>query len=91
MQLPASARALYGNITPHTLLLFVVEEPGALGTEAMQFPKNFKRKLRDSTVFVDSADLNWSNRGHYFFQSFSLANIKGLGHFVNRAAGILHS
>ena len=78
----------YGAVAPHVVLPFVVEDAGALGKDAIGFLKRCKKKLKNSLPALTESDSNWSNRGfsNYFFQSFSLANARGLGHFFTTAA-----
>ena len=79
-------------IAPHVLLPFVVEDAGALGKEAMGFVKACKAKLKDTLPTISESELNWSNHGfsNYFFQSLSLANLKGQAYYFTTAAVLLH-
>ena len=81
----------YGAIAPHVVLPFVLEDAGALGKDAIDFVHKCKKKLQNQLPSMTEAELNWSNRGfsNYFFQSLSLANARGLGHYFTTAATML--
>ncbi len=85
-------RATYGNVAPSVLVPLAVEEGGALGREAMRLVKSCKKKCKDDPRVVNEAELNWSNRGfmNWAMQPISLANVKGLSHFLLTAASALH-
>ena len=84
--------ATYGNVAPSVLVPVAVEEGGALGSEAMKLVKSCKKKCKDDPRAVNEAGLNWSNRGfmNWAMQPISLANVKGLSHFLVTAASTLH-
>ena len=88
----------YGHVHPHTLLPFVVEHAGALGKEAMGLFFSYRKKAK----YINKenglpASVNgistWSSRGftNWFMQSFSVANLKGQGHFIATAANVIRA
>ena len=90
----AVKRRVYGNVTPHRVVPFAVEEGGALGKEALGFLLWCRKRVRADSPSFDLAEMNWSSRGfsNWAFQCLSLANAKGLGHYFTSACScIQHS
>ena len=87
----AVKRRVYRNVTPHRVVPFVVEEGGALGKEALGFLLWCRKKVRGGSPSFDLAEMNWSDRGfsNWAFQSLSLANAKGLGHYYTSACSCI--
>ena len=87
----ATKRRVYGDVAPSKVLPFAVEEGGALGKDARQFVQWCKKRVRDESPSFDLAEMNWSNRGfsNWAFQSVSLANTKGLGHYFTAACACI--
>ena len=83
----AAKREVYGDVTPCKLIPFVVEEGGGLGKEAVKFLLWCKSRVRADSFGFELKETNWSNRGfsNWAFQSLSLANAKGLGHYFASA------
>ena len=83
----ASKRHKYGDVPPCSLIPFVVEEGGALGKEALKFLFWCRKRVREDSSVFELRESNWSNRGfsNWAFQSISLANAKGLGHYFTAA------
>ena len=83
----AAKREVYGDVTPCKLIPFVVEEGGGLGKEAVKFLLWCKSRVRADSFGFELKETNWSNRGfsNWAFQSLSLANAKGLGHYFTSA------
>ena len=89
----ASKLGVYGDVQPHVVLPFVVEHAGALGKEAMGFFKECRKKVSNELSDRDAARSTWSSWGfsNFYLQSFSVANLKGQGHFFASAAAILRA
>ena len=56
-------RRVYGNVAPHRVVPFVVEEGGALGKEALGFLRWCRKRVRADTPSFGLAEMNWSSRG----------------------------
>ena len=89
----ASKLGVYGDVQPDTVLPFVVEHPGALGKEAMWFFKECRKKVSNELSDRDAARSTWASWGfsNFYLRSFSVANLKGQGHFFASAAAILRA
>ena len=91
----ASKLGVYGDVQPHVVLPFVVEHAGALGKEAMGFFKECRKKVSNELGDRDAARATWPSWGFSNFyrdlQLFSVANLKGQGHFFASAAAILRA
>ena len=83
--------ARYGNVHPHTAMPFVVEHAGGINKGGMQLFR-MCQDAADNKLNARASGLpSWSSKGpsHFFLQSLTLANLKGLGHlFVVTAASI---
>ena len=89
----ASKQATYGNVQPHVVLPFVVEDAGGMGPAAHSFFHKCCKKVQNQLSFSDEKQANWSCLGfsNFYFQSFAVANARGLGHFYMVAAAILRT
>ena len=87
----ASKLGVYGDVQPHVVLPFVVEHAGALGKEAMGFFKECRKKVSNELGDRDAARAAGPSWGvsDLHLQSFSVANLKGQGHFFASAAAVL--
>ena len=74
--------AVYGDVGPHKVLPFAVEDGGALGREAMKYFHQCKEICCNQLVGRDAESQTWSARGfsNFFFQSISCSNYRGLSH-----------
>ena len=81
----------YGNVDPHVVLPFAVEDGGALGKEARRLFFMCRDKCSNRLLAADDDVASWSARGfsNFFFQQLSRANLKGLAHFFQRAAAVV--
>ena len=87
----SSKEGLYGDVTPHTMLPFVVESAGALGKEATRLFQTCRRRARNQLAPQRDEVSTWSARGfsNFYLQSLSVANLRGIGHFLMAAATTL--
>jgi len=83
----------YGHVNPHIVLPFVVEHAGALGKEAMEHFRHCRSLVKNRLSCYQDSVSTWSSRGfsNYFLQAFSVANLKGLGHFFMVAASTIRA
>ena len=81
----------YGNVDPHVVLPFAVEDGGALGKEARRLFFMCRDQCSNRLLAADDDVASWSARGfsNFFFQQLSRANLKGLAHFFQRAAAVV--
>ena len=87
----SSKEGLYGDVTPHTMLPFVVESAGALGKEATRLFQTCRRRARNQLAPQRDEVSTWSARGfsNFYLQSLSVANLRGIGNFLMAAATTL--
>ena len=69
----------YGNVDPHVVLPFAVEDGGALGKEARRLFFMCRDRCSNRLLAADDDVASWSARGfsNFFFQQLSRANLKG--------------
>ena len=81
----------YGDVNPHVVVPFAVEDGGALGKEARRLFFTCRDRCANKLLAADDDKASWSSRGfsNFFFQKFSRANLKGLAHFFQRAASVV--
>ena len=81
----------YGDVNPHVVVPFAVEDGGALGKEARRLFFTCRDRCANKLLAADDDAASWSSRGfsNFFFQKFSRANLKGLAHFFQRAASVV--
>ena len=83
--------AAYGNVDPHVVMPFAVEDGGALGKEARRLFFMCRDRCGNRLSDADDDAASWSARGfsNFFFQRISRANLKGLAHFYQRPAAVV--
>ena len=81
---------MFGDVRPHTVLPFAVEDGGALGIEALKFFHQCKDACGNglntlSTPKTSARLQTWSARGfsNFFFKSLSVSNYRGLPHLLS--------
>ena len=76
---------MFGDVRPHTVLPFAVEDGGALGIEALKFFHQCKDACGNGLNTQDSDVQTWSARGfsNFFFQSLSVSNYRGISHLLS--------
>ena len=89
--LAAGKRRTYGNVAPHVVLPFVLDDSGGLGKEAWAFLLKCRDKAEGQLGATEFSKLDWSCQAFtsYYLRSLSLASVRGWGHFFMTAASIL--
>tara|TARA_B110000196_G_scaffold214316_1_gene183872 strand:- start:21 stop:593 length:573 start_codon:yes stop_codon:yes gene_type:complete len=79
---------MFGDVAPHQVLPFAVEDGGALGEEAMTFFNACKADCGNQLSGLDYERQTWTAHGfsNFFFQSLSVSNYKGLAHLSRVAS-----
>lgn len=74
--------AMFGDVGPHQVLPFAVEDGGALGNEAKRLFHQCQAECCNELTGGDYESQTWSARGfsNFFFQALSVANYRGLSH-----------
>lgn len=87
----ADKRRTYGNVAPHVVLPFVVDDSGGLGKEAWKFLLESRDRAEGLVAPQDFEKLNWSCNAFttYYKQALSLASVRGWGHFFMVVSSIL--
>ena len=77
-----SKHEMFGDVRPHKVLPFAVEDGGALGREAKTFFHTCKAACANQLRGADYERQTGTARGYsnFFFQSISAANYRGLSH-----------
>ena len=89
--LAAGKRRTYGNVAPHVVLPFVLDDSGGLGKEAWAFLLKCRDKAEGQLGAAEFSKLDWSCQAFtsYYLRSLSLASVRGWGHFFMTVASIL--
>ena len=89
--LAAGKRRTYGNVAPHVVLPFVLDDSGGLGKEAWAFLLKCWDKAEGQLGATEFSKLDWSCQAFtsYYLRSLSLASVRGWGHFFMTVASIL--
>ena len=87
----AQKRRTSGNVAPHVVLPFVLDDSGGLGKEAWRFLLQCRDRAGSQLAPRDFERINWSCAAFtaYYLQSLSLASIRGWGRFFMVVSSIL--
>ena len=79
---------IFGNVAPHTVLPFAVEEGGGLGPEAQAFVERCRVRSSDELSTRSQALTSWTCRGftNFHLASTSFAAARALGEYYVSAA-----
>ena len=88
-----SKHSMFGDVAPHNVLPFAVEDGGALGTEATKFFYECREMCLNELHASIEGLQTWSARGftNFFSQSFSVSNYRGLGHHLRIVGDTIRS
>ena len=91
MPAEANKRRTYGNVAPHVVLPFVLDDSGGLGKEARKFLLSCRDRAEGQLAPRDFEKLNWSCSAFttFYLQKLSLASVRGWGHFFMVVSSIL--
>ena len=81
----------FGDVNPHVVVPFAVEDGGALGKEARRLFFTCRDRCSNKLLPADDDAASWSSRGfsNFFLQKLSRAKPKGLANFFRRAAAVV--
>ena len=81
----------YGNVAPHTVLPFAVEDGGGLGPQALAFVERCRVRSSDQLSARSEALTSWTCSGftNFHLASISFASARGLGRYFVHAANLL--
>ena len=81
----------YGNVAPHTVLPFAVEDGGGLGPQALAFVERCRVRSSDQLSARSEALTSWTCSGftNFHLASISFASARGLGRYFAHAANLL--
>ena len=85
--------ATFGQLRPHSLVPFAVEDGGALGPRATRLFKDLQKECANRLRGDAHSAQTWSATGfsNYFRQQLSIANFRGLGHLLTTASSSIRA